>query len=323
MEKGTKDSNAAATPAAPLFDDSANKAAPKRTFGLRAFDAFLYPGVTNVGVFVISVFATYLTKKGSSFGREGSDARAFGTWMQARGDGLEKFFTNRFGMSPSAASNSRMVFWSFFDGSLLAPLVKKFEDNREEIAKTIDQVAGTTPDDDSVYKAEPKQSWGSVLGGRLVTAIPVVLTAVQLEKKGADGLSLNEKWLTIPGIKLGNWFAKANPTIAAKFSKETFHDLSKVILFEAFYTSVCTTGLYITSRAIASFTGNVRKTSLAYNHASPTQSEDTTNSLRLSELMHSPPPKPEKKATPYTALAGGEKRHAEPLQSREHAVGAS
>ncbi len=246
---------------------------PKRSTGLRVFDVMLYPLITNVGVFVISVAATYLTTKGNLttagrsldwkkdtleageklvYGKAGELIHKRGAWL------VDKF--QDMGMKPKTAEMSKMVFFSFADGSLLAPVIKLLEDRRERIGKWIDKKLGSEPDDPNVYKAEPKQSWLSVLGGRAATAAIVVNTAVALEAKAlpntaphfAEGakISLNDKMFHIPGKKLGNWIKK-NPGVDKFFGKHDGAEIAKISIFEAFYTSVCTAGLYFSSRLFA------------------------------------------------------------------------
>lgn len=217
----------------------------KRSVGLRAFDAFLYPFLNNTGVFVISVIATYLTNKGGAhpvtgelpFGKTGEFFFKRGEWLKGKFTGM--------GMSEKAADMSKMVFFSFADGTLLAPIVKLFEDRREKIASWIDNRLGTTPTDPAVYKAEPKQTWGSVLEGRLATSLIVVPTAVVLSKAG-----LNQVLFEKPGIKLGEMVAQ-RPKVAKLFGKLDIPEVFRVSAFEAFYTTVCTGGLYFISRLLA------------------------------------------------------------------------
>lgn len=272
---------------------------PKRSTGLRVFDVMLYPLITNVGVFVISVAATYLTNKGNvtNFGRQlvsekdllldaakqtseeltksGSQQVVQKTASLLPGEKLVygktgEFFHKRgawlvekfkgMGMEEKTANMSKMVFFSFADGSLLAPVVKLLEDRRERIGKWIDKKLGSEPDDPSVYKSEPKQSWLSVLGGRAATAAIVVNTAVALEAKvmrntrpeliKGDKMSLNDKLFHVPGIDLGNWINK-NPGVKKVFGKHDAADIAKVSIFEAVYTSICTAGLYFSSRLFA------------------------------------------------------------------------
>jgi hypothetical protein len=107
---------------------------------------------------------------------------------------------------------------------------------------------GTTPVDKGVYEAEPKHSWLSVLGGRFLTAGIVVPTAVALDRTG-----LNNTLFIDPGKKIGEQLAKKEG-VQKWFGKYDVKELAKVSLFEFFYTSVCTLGLYFSSRRIAYFT---------------------------------------------------------------------
>ena len=222
----------------------------RRTPGLKLFDFLLYPVFTNIGVFGISVAATYLTTRGGDrdaagkliYGKTGEFFQKRGEWM------IDKF--KSMGLTHSQADMGKMVFFSFLDGSLLAPFVKMLEDRRERIAMKIDETLGTKPDDVSIYTAEPKQTWLSVLGGRFATAAIVVPTAVALDKTG-----LNDKLFNKPGEQVGAWLSK-KPGVKKFFGKLDVKELSRIAFFEAFYTSVCTGGLYFSSRFLARRTGN-------------------------------------------------------------------
>lgn len=209
----------------------------------------LYPLLTNVVVFGMSVGATYLTMKGGDRGANGKLTYGkIGEFFHKRGTWVSNKFKNM-GMTENQADMSKMVFFSFADGCLVAPGVKLLEDRREQIAYTIDEKLGTLPEDRSIYDAEPKQDWGSVIGGRLATCSVVVPTAVVLEKAG-----LNDVLFHNPGLKIGEAIVK-KPNLARHFGKLDIPMLSKVALFEAFYTSVCTGGLYVCSRALATLMG--------------------------------------------------------------------
>tara|TARA_B100001123_G_scaffold420185_1_gene526286 strand:+ start:2747 stop:3577 length:831 start_codon:yes stop_codon:yes gene_type:complete len=236
------------------FSTPSYPATAGRSFGLRAFDVWLYPFVTNTGVFVTSVFFTYLTNKGSSFGKAGSTARSFGELVEKRGTWLRGKFMDM-GLSEPIANNAKMVFWSFADGTLLAPVIKGFEDRREPIAMYIDKMAGTEPDDPSVYAAEPKQTWLSVLGARALTAGIVAPTAGVLNNVNFRFLgqfnSLNHHMFMRPGMALSNQL-KENASLVRKIGKGNIEEVASCTFFEAFYTSVCTAGQYFFSRMIAS-----------------------------------------------------------------------
>jgi hypothetical protein len=226
----------------------------ERTFGLKAFDVVLYPIVNNIAVFIISVAATYLTSRGGAKLPDGSlKYGKLGQWFQKRGDWLTEKFKGM-GMTHGQADMSKMVAFSFIDGSAMAPVVKVVEDHREEIGKRIDKAVHRFDEkDEEAYKAEPKQSWLSVLGGRFVTAGIVVPTAVALDKTG-----FNDKLFIEPGKKLGEWAAKT-PRIAKLFRSLDVRELGKIGIFEAVYTSICTAGLYVSSRFIAKHSGDKKE----------------------------------------------------------------
>ena len=240
---------------------------PKRTAGERAFDAFLYPFLTNFGVFSISVVATYLTSKGGPDPVTGKLPHGkIGGFFFKRGEWLKGGF-KKIGMGEKAADMAKMVFFSFADGTLLAPVVKLFEDRREHIARWIDGRLGTVPADLSVYKAEPKQTWGSVLEGRLLTSMIVVPTAVVLQTTG-----LNTVLFENPGLKAGQWVA-SKPDLAKRFGKLHVPELFKIGVFEAVYTSICTGGLYFISRTIARHRGAKPGTASENSYATVSEEE--------------------------------------------------
>lgn len=237
-------------------DASARDVTPapaKRSLGLRAFDVFLYPVVTNLGVFTVSVWATYMSTKKPSI-----NPGAFEKVMQARGTWLEQQFA-KVGITGKRAEEFRIVAFSFLDGSVLAPVVKLFEDRRTDIARSIDRNFSSQPVDESEYASEPKQSWASVLGGRALTAgivVPTALTLNKIKPKAWLGNNLNDVLFNNPGKKLAAWVdgqegVKGAIRSLPGLKNLQVSELAKVSLFEAFYTSVCTAGLYFTSRGIA------------------------------------------------------------------------
>lgn len=235
--------------AASLNKTLASAAPQKRTLGLKIVDNLVYSVINNTAVFLISVVATYLTTKGNEVGKEGSTLRKVGEWFKGRGDHIIGAF-RKTGMSKEQAEMANTVFFSFADGTVIAPAVKLLEDRRESMAKWIDTKLGTKPKDESVYIAEPKQTWGSVLKGRLLTSFIVVPVAYLLDKKTYNGEKLNNVLFRNPGKKTGEKIA-ANPKLSKFFGKLDLPELFRITYFEAFYTSVCTTGLYVISRFLA------------------------------------------------------------------------
>lgn len=232
----------------------------KRTVGLKVMDGFIYPFMNNFAVFGISLFATYLTSYGDRYTGDGFAAKS-ARWLKGRGDKFMNFAQNTLKMNHDSADMAKTVFFSFLDGSIMAPFIKFFEDRREVLAKRIDNLLGTKPKDESVYEAEPKQTWKSVLLGRAFTAAIVVPTAIILDKQKfkVDGhdepQSLNNILFRNPGKKWGQKFEESDKKIAVKarekFPSIDWEGMFKISAFEAFYTSVCTAAQYAFSRIIA------------------------------------------------------------------------
>ncbi len=252
-----------------LSDDlHAAAAKQKRTAGLKILDMIIYPVLNNFVVFGISVGATYLTRHGDEFTGDGMAAKT-ARWLKKRGDKFMGVAQNNFNMSHEQAETSKIVFFSFLDGSVMAPVIKLFEDRREKIARGIDKLLGTVPKDESVYAAEPKQTWKSILLGRAATALIVAPTALLLDRVKVDGhilnketgvweegrVSLNRKLFENPGIEVGtklkNSDSKYAENFKKKFPKINITSLTEIGIFEAFYTSVCTATLMVASRFIA------------------------------------------------------------------------
>ena len=248
------------------------KAKPKRTFGLKTVDVVIYPLLTNVGVFALSVWTSYVTNFRTPVDPNPSDPllkRTYDIVCRSLHGRAKNWFApveRMLGVpeGSKAAGNIKMVFFSFVDGTLLAPLIKLLEDQRNNLAKKIDTVFGTKPADESVYNIEPHQTWKSILLGRAKTALIVASTALVLQNvsvakveggiaitQGNDANNLNKSFL-------GNFGEFVEKNVMKRFApkvNEAFGDksgkFSYTLAFEAFYTSVCTGCLYIFSRAFA------------------------------------------------------------------------
>lgn len=241
----------AALPTPNPFAESESKK-PRRTWGLRIFDNLVYTVFNNTTVFVISVLATYLSQYGGAKYHDGTFRHGrIGQGLSKRTDRCIGWLKDKFlGHSPAAhegAKSINMILWSFFDGSIVAVAVKLLEDKREKVAQWIDRQLGTEPADKRVYEAEPKQSWKSVLLGRLLTAGIVAPTGYFLDKKGYHRKFY--EW----GDALGKRFT--NRTNIKEFGAWQVGGLAHVSIFEAVYTSICTLGLYFSSRGLARFFG--------------------------------------------------------------------
>jgi hypothetical protein len=246
-----------------LPQSATNPTAKKQTstFGINVFEGVLYPFLANTAVFAISVGFTYLTKhdkEGGWFRKRGEDTVK---WFKQENK-LLNIFKSPVKLSEDSADMAKMILYSFLDGSGIAFLVALAENYSIPISKWIDKKAGTEPPDNSPYEAHAKhpQTLLTIILGRLATAGIVVPTAVILDKyKAFDNKSLNDVLFHIPGEQLGKYvetnFPKFKENVAKIWPKDLppldLPYLGKTVLFEAFYTSVCTLGLYGSSRLLA------------------------------------------------------------------------
>jgi hypothetical protein len=157
---------------------------------------------------------------------------------------------------------------------------------REKAGRKIDEIVGTLPEDMSAYDTEPKQSFLSVLGGRMATLLVVLPVAMSLSKAGTDkdgnlawkteqnehGFnSFNDHLFNNPGKKLAEQVS-AQPCIQEKVVQHNIDvaNLGKVTAFEGFYTGVCTLSQYGISRLIAGIKSHTQaqKATLPSSHYS-------------------------------------------------------
>lgn len=237
-----------------------------------------------------------------------------GRGLASRGKWLDQKFKN-LGASDEQAQGLRFVTFSFIDGSLLEPITSTLEKNRNDISQGIDGVLGTQPKDTAVYDEEPARGDGSLLAGRAITAGIVVPTALYLNKErgtnidGTPKKSFNATLLDEPGIKLGenvqamieHGLENVKPTtlgeratlVAAKMSKGldklSGHTLDKkslfqTIVFEAFYTTVCTAGLYASSWLLAGKQKDVKAESEKPHDAQAQQSIDQWAAKKVAQV---------------------------------------
>lgn len=261
--------------ASPIVPSQEADKKPERSLGQRIFDTIIYGGVINTLVFGVSVVATFLTRHGDKMGG------SVGKWFHGRSTDFQKKLVEDWKiMSPSAAKNFNMVAWSFLDGSIFAFLAKPLEDQRENIARSIDKRFSKEPVSEETYRNEPKQSWLSVIGGRIATFSIVFPTYLLLEKlhiNAKQGFkNLNKVLFSDLGETIGNkinniGIVKKNfPRLANNETKIKLPEAFEVGIFEAVYTTVCTIGLYVGSRFFASKSMENKHAPTTTTHASKT-----------------------------------------------------
>jgi len=201
----------------------------QRSFGNKAFDWIFYPLIAFGVVGAASVASLYYSK----FGNPAGTLNRFYAWSKSK-------------LGPAD------ILISFATGTILLTPIKLLEDKRAHIADWFDRMntkyRGAPPVDHSKEKAEPKQSWASIWGGR-AAIFGFVLVVDRLFSKHIDAACRT----------VGSWVQKhPAPPATATFPITSSLTTKGARLawagtFEGLYTAICAAGVYVFSRSIAGF----------------------------------------------------------------------
>jgi len=184
MEKSVEDkeklqtaTGPAPTPANGEAYSPAQEAAPspekvkKRTVGNVVYDFGVFGSVAWGGVALLSALSAHEAMYGKN--------KAFG-WLRTLNDksnsGLTRLLSTTIlknaprGETINGYAKGTTMFLTLgMGGNALMAFVKWLEDHRQSNAARIDHFLGTTPPDPETIAAEPKQTWKSVISGRLLS----------------------------------------------------------------------------------------------------------------------------------------------------------
>jgi hypothetical protein len=141
----------------------------KRTFGNIVYDFGVFGSIAWIGVAALSAFSAHEAMHGNS--------KMFG-WLRSLNDkvfsGLSNLISKTFKNASKEtvdgyAKGTTMFLTLGMGGNALMAPIKWLEDNRQKNAARIDDIAGTIPPDPETIAHEPKQTWKSVLTGRLAS----------------------------------------------------------------------------------------------------------------------------------------------------------
>lgn len=132
-----------------------------RSKGENFFDFMVYGPGNFAGVFAMSAILAVLQKRYFPFIHEKLE------------DGLRKIHTPR----PIVEASSPILLTSW-GGTLMLPILKWAEDNKTHWVQKFNGWFGDKVSDESIEKA-PKQTWGSLIGGRIAT-IALILPSMSV-----------------------------------------------------------------------------------------------------------------------------------------------
>lgn len=214
----------------------------KRTAGNIIYDFGVFGTIAWAGVALLSALSAHESKFGNN--------KYFG-WLRAINNGAEKWMNEKFSQTILKNSSKETVegyskgttmFLTLGMGgnALMAP-IKWLEDNRQKNAAKIDNLLGTIPPEPDSIANEPKQSWKSVLTGRLFSWGGSYLAFLGMGPKltgeinDAVGAKATETWL--------KFRPKADPVKVRRWAD--------IAAFDAIFTAITASATYLISRFVA------------------------------------------------------------------------
>lgn len=170
-----------------------------KTYGEKKFNWLTYGGFALLGNEAASLVITTLA--------EDQHGNARGIYKP-----FKKFFTDMKGPQYASSGNLPKVLIALVGGMLMVPFVKNMEDHKGEKVREYDRKHyGNRVDSDPAFIAAhqemdeaPKQSWGSLWKGRIVTVLAAIGVDSMIGWKDAPSTKLVEK-ITKPGSAWNNY----------------------------------------------------------------------------------------------------------------------
>ncbi len=168
----------------------------KRTGGETLFDLTTYGGFALVGNEVVSTYIVKQAEKPTAFGR-----------LYQRAGELTKKISPKGGLPFVSSGRFNYINFAIIGGFTMVPFIKFFEDNKGRLVRAADSIIhGVKADNDpEIRRAHeemdnaPKQTWGSLLKGRIATVVFAWLVDASINWKG--GWSAR----ALKGTKLENY----------------------------------------------------------------------------------------------------------------------
>lgn len=218
----------------------------KRTLGNKIYDFGVFGSIAWAGVSAMSALTAHEAMHGNN--------PKF-NWLRVVNDKVFKGISGFLSKSvmknakketiDGVAKHTTMVFTLGMGGHTLMAPIKWLEDNRQSNAAKIDKMLGTTPPNAEDIANEPKQSWKSVISGRMLSwsmAFASVLAA---------GPKLVNKVNDCFGEKGAAAWVKLRPRVRSEAELKSVRKWSDLIAFDLIFTAVTAAVTYAFSRFVA------------------------------------------------------------------------
>ncbi len=215
---------------------------PKRTFGNKLYDFLVFAPIAWGGVWISSAATGYQALHGTN-----KNFNWLRTMNKNVGEWIHKTLARTVMKNSSPEDVEGMaknLGFTFILGMGSHPLmgpIKWLEDHRQSNAAKIDKMLGTTPPDGQAIKQEPKQSWASVISGRMASWATAFVALAAMGPKftkqlnDAVGERVTNKWMSFrPGdnrVKVNRW--------------------ANLLAFDALGTIITASVTYVFSRFVA------------------------------------------------------------------------
>jgi|GEM_PF-5953389 len=217
-----------------------------RSFGNKAFDAVFYTAIAFGVVLVWSAFALYAKAMGES----GKGYKGFCEGVVEKTQkalSILHIHANNPEKQSQTAEQLGNVLISFGAGTFFLAPIKYFEDRRTQIAGYFDSLNEryfhAKPVDPASQKEEPKQSWFSIIGGR-ITVLATMLTIDMGIGKYSEKLAQNA------GTLLANAWQQLKPQATTQNLAQV-KTIGWALTLETIYTAISAGLIYVSSRTIA------------------------------------------------------------------------
>ena len=228
--------------------------------GDKLFDGLVYGWLNNVGTFVLTLVSTYWLKHGGGSGPVNHAS-------QKLGEALSKVKVGK-GNLGEHTNNIVMTTLLGIGGSLMIVPIKLLEDSRKTIVNGFNKTLGDKTDP-SQLKEAPKQSWGSLLLGRVTAwcmvfaSITGVSRIVGVDKKsGLHNFERFENWFAKTVTELlgrpthtmmqnGKQVAVVDKALQTAANESKTFKYGKIGAIDLFATVMATALLFVSSRAFA------------------------------------------------------------------------
>jgi len=219
-----------------------------RTFGNKVFDWAVWPPIQWIGVWGLALLVGNSAQNGSGVLNKWFNASV--NWLKPKFQLFDKPFAKKIWGSGSGskewASATTLLTALWMGSNSFLPVTKYFEDRRGAISSWFDKAFHKPPQNSDTMQKEPKQTWSSLIKGRLSGTVFGYLAFIAL----GPGRAI--KVQNALGDKAANIFMKWRPHA----DRGKVNKWANLAIFDLLFTCLAAAVHYFTSRTFARKSAN-------------------------------------------------------------------